>query len=134
MLFRSIIECDDVPTIDRVEQKLLSIRGILISNKTSGCSYLNNRPVGPKGSKAGGAIIGCFFLLCLNLSILGGLRLPEIFFSAPLSIAFTGVMLCVMGPLFHNELKHKAGFNIPEQLLDKPVEIEVGAEELAEFS
>jgi hypothetical protein len=25
--------------------------------------------------------------------------------------------------LFHSELKHKAGFNIPERLLDEPVEV-----------
>ena len=124
-----------MPTIDRVEQKLLSIRGILINNKTSGCSYLNNQPVGPKGSKAGGAIISCFILSYLNYCILVGLTLlGAIFSTAPPPIAIiTSVMQWAMVLLFHNELKHKAGFNIPEQLLDEPVEIEVGAEELAEF-
>jgi hypothetical protein len=105
-----------------VEKRLLCIPGILISNKTSGRSYLNSQNVGPKGPKAGGVIVSCFVLAWLSGSFLywivaawSGVNLLTLFSTAYIMISAV--------TLFHSELKHKAGFNIPERFLDEPVEV-----------
>ena len=114
---------------------------MFISNKSSGCSYLNNKIVRPKGPKAGGAIIGCFALAIFTAFSLGGyskIVLEYLPYNAGIGIsqgAFTGILasLCFIMAysiiLLHTELRHKAGFNIPDRFLDGPVE--AGDEELA---
>jgi len=90
--------------------------------------------VGPKGPKAGGVIISCVVLAWLSgISVYAattalliysfGINILNIFFMIYIWISVITV--------FRTELKHKAGFNIPERLLDEPVE--VGSVELADL-
>ena len=111
-----------MPAIGEVEQKLHSIRSILISNKASERSHLNSQTVGPKGPRPGGAIIGCLVLALLSRSVLYGLTLPGTIFSAAWDaiIIYMVIMPAAIVLLFYSEMKHAAGFNSLEQLLDGP--------------
>jgi len=82
--------------------------------------------VGPKGPKASGVIISCFVLALLSGGSIYSTTAVLLIYSSgfnSLSMVFVNYIWMSVITLFRTELKHKAGFNIPERLLDKPVEV-----------